>query len=80
MFVMPGENQGAVRYRLGSALGAILWAGLLNVCYGEIRFTDITRISRDILDQHTFDAQPDLTQIISQDAWAREEALRWTPS
>lgn len=64
----------------GAVLNAANEVAVERFLNGEILFTDITRISRDILDQHTFDAKPDLTQIICQDAWARKEALRWTPS
>lgn len=44
---------------------------------GGIRFDQITQISQDILNHHTFDAQPTLDQLQLADRWAREEALRW---
>ncbi len=74
-----GFEVAAVGGTSGAVLNAANEVAVERFLNGEIRFTDITRISRHILDHHTFDAQPDLTQVLSQDAWAREEALRWTP-
>lgn len=44
---------------------------------GQIRFDQITQLSHDILNHHTYDAQPTLEQLQQADNWAREEALRW---
>ncbi len=44
----------------------------------DIRFDQITQVSRDILDHHTFEAQPTLPQLRQADRWARQEALRWS--
>ena len=43
----------------------------------EIRFDQITQVSKEILNQHTFDAHPNLQQLKQADSWAREEALQW---
>jgi 1-deoxy-D-xylulose-5-phosphate reductoisomerase len=43
----------------------------------EIRFDQITQVSHNVLNHHTYDAQPTLEQLQQADHWAREEALRW---
>lgn len=46
----------------------------------EIRFDQITQVSHNVLNHHTYDAQPTLEQLQQADHWAREEALRWNSS
>lgn len=41
---------------------------------GQIRFTDIVKICRQVLENHTFDASPTLDDLIRLDQWAREQA------
>ena len=43
----------------------------------QLPFLSITRLVQDILSHHTYDARPDLQQLMSADRWAREEASRW---
>lgn len=43
---------------------------------GEIRFTDIVSVCRNVLENHNFDAHPTLTQLLDLDHWARTEADR----
>jgi 1-deoxy-D-xylulose-5-phosphate reductoisomerase len=43
----------------------------------DLRFDQITQVSQDILNHHTFDAQPTLEQLQQADSWARQKALRW---
>ena len=45
----------------------------------QLPFLSITRLVQDILSHHTYDARPDLQQLMSADRWAREEASRWKP-
>lgn len=66
---------------IGGTAGAILNAAnevavdrFLN---HQIRFDQITQVSREILNQHTFDASPSLQQLKQADSWARKEALQW---
>lgn len=42
-----------------------------------LRFTDIPRLCRSILDAHTFDSAPSLDELLRLDHWARQEAIRW---
>ena len=44
---------------------------------GEIAFTDIAKNCRQILDKHTFLADPTLQQLMAADAWARQETSKW---
>jgi len=44
---------------------------------GTLRFLDIPRVCRAMLDHHDFDAHPTLDRLISIDAWARREVARW---
>ncbi len=43
---------------------------------GQIRFTEIVPICRKVLESHTFDASPTLSDLVRLDDWAREEARR----
>ncbi len=42
-----------------------------------LRFTDIPRLCRSVLEAHTFDSEPTLDELLRLDRWARQEALRW---
>lgn len=44
---------------------------------GTLRFLDIPRVCRAMLDHHDFDAHPTLDRLIAIDAWARREVARW---
>lgn len=44
---------------------------------GTLRFLDIPRVCRAMLDHHDFDAHPSLDRLIAVDAWARREVARW---
>lgn len=44
---------------------------------GTLRFLDIPRVCRAILDHHDFDAHPTLDRLVAIDAWARREVARW---
>ncbi|MFK7817965.1 MAG: 1-deoxy-D-xylulose-5-phosphate reductoisomerase [Planctomycetaceae bacterium] len=43
----------------------------------QLRFTDIARACRDILNQHNYDANPTLDGLMRLDKWAREETRSW---
>ena len=45
---------------------------------GKIALPSVTRLARDILQQHTHVGSPTLSDLLSADAWARQEARRWT--
>ena len=61
----------------GSILNAANEVAVDRFLKHEIRFDQITHVSRDILNHHTFDALPTLEQLQKADSWAREEATRW---
>lgn len=46
----------------------------------QLAFTEIPRLCRSILASHHFESNPTLDQLFTLDAWARQEALRWTSS
>ena len=77
----PAIALGVQVARMGGTAGAVLNAaneaaveGFLN---RRIEFTDIVRSCQNVLEQHPFDPQPTLAQIIEADRWAREEIKKW---
>jgi 1-deoxy-D-xylulose-5-phosphate reductoisomerase len=44
---------------------------------GELRFLDIPRACRDVLNHHQFSAHPSLAELSAIDRWARQEVVRW---
>lgn len=44
---------------------------------GTLRFLEIPRVCRAVLEAHNFDAKPTLDQLIAVDTWARREVARW---
>ena len=44
---------------------------------GGIPFTAIPEVTRAMLDEHPFQAEPSLDDILGLDAWARREAAEW---
>ncbi len=81
MEAFPALGLGFEVARQGGTSGSILNAAnevaVDRFLKNEIRFDQITHVSRDILNHHTFDAQPTLQQLQQADSWAREEATRW---
>ena len=45
---------------------------------GGLRFLDIARVCRDVLDRHHYSARPTLAELSAIDRWAREEVSRWS--
>jgi 1-deoxy-D-xylulose-5-phosphate reductoisomerase len=43
-----------------------------------MRFLDIPRACRAVLEAHTFDPRPTLAGLLAADRWARQEVRRWT--
>lgn len=68
--------------RRGGATGAVLNAAnevaVQRFLEGTLKFTDIPRACREILNAHNDDPHPSLSELLRQDAWAREEMTRWT--
>jgi 1-deoxy-D-xylulose-5-phosphate reductoisomerase len=61
----------------GAALNAANEAAVARFLGGEIRFLDIPRACRAVLDSHPFDSRPTLDDLWKVDAWARQEVARW---
>jgi 1-deoxy-D-xylulose-5-phosphate reductoisomerase len=62
----------------GAALNAANEVAVERFLAGEIRFLDIPRACRAVLDQHPFDSRPTLDDLWNVDAWARQEVRRWS--
>lgn len=78
----PALQLGFEVARRGGATGAVLNAAnevaVERFLAGTLRFTDIPRACREILNAHNDDPHPSLGDLLRQDAWAREEMRRWT--
>jgi 1-deoxy-D-xylulose-5-phosphate reductoisomerase len=61
----------------GAALNAANEAAVARFLDGSIRFLDIPRACRAVLDHHEFDPRPSLDVLLAVDAWARQEVGRW---
>lgn len=77
----PALGLGFEVARMGGTTGAILNAAnevaVERFLNKEIRFDQITHVTQQILNNHTFDAQPTMEVLQQSDSWARKEALRW---
>ena len=78
----PALQLGFEVARRGGASGAVLNAAnevaVDRFLHGSLKFTDIPRACREILNAHNDDPSPTLSELLRQDAWAREEMRRWT--
>ncbi len=78
----PALDLGFEVARRGGTCGAVLnaskEAAVDRFLAGEVRFTDIPRICRAMLDAHNFDPAPSLSELLQLDAWARRETIKWT--
>ena len=78
----PALQLGFEVARRGGASGAVLNAAnevaVERFLNGSLKFTDIPRACREILNAHNDDPSPTLGELLRQDAWAREEMKRWT--
>lgn len=67
--------------RRGGTCGAVLNAAnevaVARFLAGEILFTDIPRACGAVLQMHQFDPSPTLSDLLKQDAWARQEMSQW---
>ncbi len=61
----------------GAVLNAANEAAVAGFLDGQIAFNEIVPACRSVLEQHDFDPQPSLEDLLRQDRWAREEVLRW---
>ena len=77
----PALELGFEVARMGGTTGAVLnaanEAAVTAFLDGNISYVDIVAACREILDNHTFESNPNLETLIAQDLWAREEIKKW---
>ncbi len=77
----PALQLGFEVARRGGSSGAVLNAAnevaVQRFLEGSLKFTDIPRACREILNAHNDDPSPTLSDLLHADASAREEMLRW---
>lgn len=61
----------------GAVVNAANEAAVENFLQGKINFTEIVSGCRRILEEHHFDPNPSLDELMRLDRWAREEINRW---
>jgi len=61
----------------GAVLNAANEGAVARFLAGDLRFSEIPRACRAILDAHNFDPDPTMTELLRQDGWAREEIQQW---
>ncbi|MDZ4851525.1 MAG: 1-deoxy-D-xylulose-5-phosphate reductoisomerase [Pirellulaceae bacterium] len=77
----PALRLGYEVAKAGGTAGAVLnganEAAVELFLAGHIRFTEIEKVCRIVLENHTFDPSPNLDDLLSLDCWSRAEVLRW---
>lgn len=77
----PALGLGYEVARRGGTCGAVLNAAneiaVERFLAGQLRFTDIPRLCRSVLEAHHFDPSPSLSQLLEMDQWTRGEARAW---
>jgi len=67
--------------RAGGTAGAVLNAAnetaVAAFLAGELGFREIVPLVQNVLENHDFDPNPTLDQLMAADRWARQEASRW---
>ena len=58
-------------------LNAANEAAVARFLRGEIKFLDIARACRAVLEHHTYDPMPTLDDLWDVDVWARREVESW---
>jgi 1-deoxy-D-xylulose-5-phosphate reductoisomerase len=82
--IQLGYEVAAAGGTAGAVLNAANEAAVDRFLASELRFLDIPRVCRAVLDHHHFSARPTLAELGRLDRWARQEVARWlalpTPS
>lgn len=80
----PALQLGYEVARRGGTCGAVLnaanEAAVGRFLAGNLRFLDIARACRDVLENHHFSARPTLAELTAVDHRARQEVARWNPA
>ena len=78
----PALELGYEVARRGGTCGAVLNAAnevaVARFLDGRLRFLDIPRACRAVLEHHHFNPTPTLSELFAMDEWARKETERWT--
>jgi 1-deoxy-D-xylulose-5-phosphate reductoisomerase len=61
----------------GAVLNAVNEEAVAAFLDQKLKFTDITTVCRNILDQHNYEPFPSMSQLIAADQWARQEISKW---
>lgn len=72
-----GREVAAAGGTAGAVLNAANEAAVASFLAGEMSFTEIVPACRSVLDAHPFEAAPSLDELLTLDAWARQEISRW---
>jgi 1-deoxy-D-xylulose-5-phosphate reductoisomerase len=76
----PALQLGYEAVRRGGTCGAVLnaanEAAVERFLLGKLKFLDIPRACREVMDRHHFSAQPSLEELLAADRWARLEVAR----
>ncbi len=76
----PALQLGYEAMRRGGTCGAVLnaanEAAVERFLQGNLKFLDIPRACREVLDRHHFSEQPSLDELLAIDRWARSEVAR----
>jgi 1-deoxy-D-xylulose-5-phosphate reductoisomerase len=77
----PAVDLGFEVARKGGTCGAVLNAAnetaVARFLDGSIRFPDVARCCREVLDHHDYDPRPTLDRLWAADRWARNEVSTW---
>ena len=77
----PALGLGYEVARRGGTCGAVLNAAnevaVERFLAAQLRFTDIPRLCRSVLEAHDFDSSPSLSELLEMDQWTRAEARSW---
>jgi 1-deoxy-D-xylulose-5-phosphate reductoisomerase len=77
----PALRMGFEVARAGGTAGAVMnaanEAAVAAFLNREISFIDIVSACREILEQHEYNPQPTLDELLAADRWARQEISKW---
>jgi 1-deoxy-D-xylulose-5-phosphate reductoisomerase len=76
--VRLGHEAAARGGTAGAVLNAANEAAVGRFLAGGLRFTDIAEACARVLDEHPFEAEPTLDEILRLDSWARQEVATWS--
>jgi 1-deoxy-D-xylulose-5-phosphate reductoisomerase len=72
-----GREAAAAGGTAGAVLNAANEAAVECFLSGKLPFSQIVPVCRRTIEEHHFEAHPDLDRLVTLDRWARQEVLRW---